>query len=534
MAYNMERLGVLGLLLLLLLACLIAQCDAWGFRRGRQFNGFLGSPSKMLSLYRTLDVEDMWFKQRLDHFQPADTRTWRQRYFVNEAYYRNDSRAPVFLMIGGEAEASKRWMREGAWIHYAEHFGALCIQLEHRYYGQSHPTPDLSTNNLAYLSSEQALADLSSFVEAMRVKYALADTQKWIAFGGSYPGSLAAWAREKYPQLIHGAISSSGPLLAQVDFKEYFEVVKASLASYKPACVEAVGRGFAQVEILLKHMIGQRNLDEKFKTCTPLKDSIENELDIANFFENLAGNFAGVVQYNKDNSPHATVTIDEICELMLNASMGPPVTRLGAVNALLLNQSDTKCLDYKYSKMVSDMKNVSWDSEMGKGMRQWTYQTCTEFGFYQTSENKSDTFGNRFGVDFFIKQCMDIFSDHMNSQFLDKAVLQTNRYYGALKPNTTQVLYVHGSIDPWHALGLYVSANSKTPTVYIEGEPSRSTSKLRYNDFSIYVTLAGTAHCANMYEPVQSDPPQLKEARNKILKYLAKLLDGYASSAKFI
>lgn len=45
------------------------------------------------------------------------------------------------------------------------------------------------------------------------------DNQKWIVFGGSYPGSLAAWAREKFPELIHGAISSSGPLLAKVDFK---------------------------------------------------------------------------------------------------------------------------------------------------------------------------------------------------------------------------------------------------------------------------------------------------------------------------
>ncbi|KAM8707884.1 hypothetical protein ACLKA7_014933 [Drosophila subpalustris] len=502
----------LSLLLLLTVVSLIAQGESLsGFRRGRQVDGFLGDPSKIATLQRALDVEDLWFEQRLDHFQSDETRTWKQRYFVNDAHYRNDSHAPVFLMIGGEAEATKKWMHEGAWIHYAEHFGALCIQLEHRYYGQSHPTSDLSTSNLAYLSSEQALADLASFVIAMKAKYNLADTQKWIAFGGSYPGSLAAWAREKYPSLIYGAISSSGPLLAQVDFTQYFEVVKASLASYKPDCVEAVQRSFAQVEILLRHMIGQRNLDEKFKTCTPLKDSIENALDISSFFENLAGNFAGVVQYNKDNSPHAKITIDEICDVMLNTTMGPPVTRLGAVNDMLLEQSKSKCLDYKYDKMIADMKNVSWNSETAKGMRQWTYQTCTEFGFYQTSEKKTDTFGDRFGVDFFIRQCMDVFSDRMNSKYLDQAVSKTNKYYGALKPETTNVLYVHGSIDPWHALGLYVSPNAKTPTIYIEG----------------------TAHCANMYEPAANDTPQLKEARNKILKYLSKLLDGYASFAKF-
>lgn len=43
-------------------------------------------------------------------------------------------------MIGGEGEATKSFMKEGAWIHYAQTYKALCFQLEHRYYGQSRPT----------------------------------------------------------------------------------------------------------------------------------------------------------------------------------------------------------------------------------------------------------------------------------------------------------------------------------------------------------------------------------------------------------
>lgn len=121
-------------------------------------------------------------------------------------------------MIGGEGEATAKWMVEGAWIDYAEHFGALCFQLEHRFYGKSQPFSDLSTKNLQYLSSQQALADLANFVENMNDKYKLPPSTKWIVFGGSYPGSLAAWMRLKYPHLVHGAMSASGPLLAQIDF----------------------------------------------------------------------------------------------------------------------------------------------------------------------------------------------------------------------------------------------------------------------------------------------------------------------------
>lgn len=63
-----------------------------------------------------------------------------QRYFTNEQYFdRNPD--TVFLMIGGEGEISPKWMVAGSWIEYAKEYKALCFQLEHRFYGKSHPTP---------------------------------------------------------------------------------------------------------------------------------------------------------------------------------------------------------------------------------------------------------------------------------------------------------------------------------------------------------------------------------------------------------
>lgn len=91
-----------------------------------------------------------------------------------------------------------------------------------------------------------------------------------------------------------------------------------------------------------------------------------------------------------------------------------------------------------------------------------------------------------------------------DTKTLGDSVDRTNIIYGALKPTTTNVLYVHGSIDPWHALGLTATnKNQPQPTIYIEG----------------------TAHCANMYEPSDSDFPQLKDAREEIVKFIEALLE---------
>ena len=97
------------------------------------------------------------------------------------------------------------------------------MQMSDRYYGQSKPTEDMSTMNMRYLSSRQGLEDLGHFVSAINTKNNLTNPT-WITFGGSYPGSLSAWMRLRFPHLITGSVSSSGPLFAKLDYLEYLQV----------------------------------------------------------------------------------------------------------------------------------------------------------------------------------------------------------------------------------------------------------------------------------------------------------------------
>ncbi|XP_063393399.1 putative serine protease K12H4.7 [Cydia fagiglandana] len=476
---------------------IIQAACALRFRLGRDKGGNLGAPHvENVELPKA-----QWFKQKLDHFSPADQRTWKQCYFVNDTFYNFSNPGPVFLMIGGEGPADPKWMVQGAWIDYAKKFNALCINLEHRYYGESHPTEDMSVKNLQYLSSSQALADLAYFIPAMNNKYKLAKGVKWIAFGGSYPGSLAAWLRLKYPHLVHAAVSSSGPLLAKVDFVEYFEVVIDALREKtgKDDCAYEVKQGHAEIVKLME--TNPTLIQHEFKVCQPFDRATANDLN--NFYDTLANNFAGVVQYNEDNRigsnpKYRNVTINTICNLLTEETARPSHMKLADFNSVILEVENQTCLDYSYDNMVQELRNITWSNE---GARQWMYQTCTEFGFYQTSTGTTPFFGDKFPVDFYIQQCQDIFGKKFNKKFVNAAAAWTNNYYGSLDISASRVVFVHGSVDPWHALGV-TTPRDNAPAIYIHG----------------------TAHCANMYPPSEKDLPELKAARVKIEQLLSEWL----------
>jgi hypothetical protein len=93
----------------------------------------------------------------------------------------------------------------------AERFGALVIQPEHRFYGESQPLPPpWSADDLELLTPQQALADTAVFIDARRVAHncSLRPGPNYcpvVTFGGSYPGFLSAMMRlrcNQEPQCI--------------------------------------------------------------------------------------------------------------------------------------------------------------------------------------------------------------------------------------------------------------------------------------------------------------------------------------------
>jgi serine protease 16 len=346
-----------------------------------------------------IDVTRWYNEQQLDHFSPEETRTWQQRYFVNDEFF--DGSGPVFLCVGGEgSELTPDVVKTGTvhcavMVELAKEIGGLILALEHRYYGESQPVPNLSTANLKWLTSRQALGDIAQFHGYICEKYHLKDNNRWITFGGSYPGMLAAWARIKYSDLIFAAVSSSAPVEAHYNMQGFNDVMAQSMGATivggSAQCVELIRQAFSDLGSLLSSIEGRQFLYDRFNLCTgeaesdPLKDPYD-QFQFLYYLStqdgiDLSGPLTGSlfpVQSNDPNCREVACSIEKVCsDFMLNNDLGEPIDRLASLWSLYAGENCTS-VDYQIATIAPllDTSLSSWPN------RSWQYQACNEFGFF--------------------------------------------------------------------------------------------------------------------------------------------------------
>lgn len=293
----------------------------------------------------TSHVQELYMDQRLDHFASYSTKdihelTFSQRYFYSAAnlqqqhdtenlhhrYIRGDTKNNqgnngnvfAFLCCGGEGPSLNKNVLvdsvhcTGDMIELASimknTFDASVhlFALEHRYYGKSYPkfkdgSSPVSNSNLRFLSSRQAISDIANFIEYAKVQYGLDDNVKWITFGGSYPGMIAAWSRLKFPHLIYGAVSNSAPVQVLLDFKGYNDVVSRALKDEmiggSNQCYDVVKSGHDEIALVLAKdtEFGKAQIATMFNLCGG-SDALSKKKNVASFlgdgvfFVNAQGN----------------------------------------------------------------------------------------------------------------------------------------------------------------------------------------------------------------------------------------------------
>ncbi|XP_045722042.1 thymus-specific serine protease [Mirounga angustirostris] len=438
-----------------------------------------------------------WLGQPLDPFNTSDRRSFLQRYWVNDQHWASQH-GPVFLHLGGESRLGSGSVMRGHPAALAPAWGALVIGLEHRFYGLSIPAGGLDVAQLGFLSSRHALADVASARLALARLFNVSTSSPWICFGGSYAGSLAAWARLKFPHLIFASVASSAPVRAVLDFSEYNEVVSRSLTSTavggSPECLAAASAAFAEVERRLRAGPGARAaLRAELGACSSLGRT-EDQAELLGALQALVG---GVVQY--DAQAGVPLSVRRLCGLLLegrsNGSRSAPYLGLRRAVQVVLHSLGQRCLSFSRAETVAQLK-VTAPHVSSVGERQWLYQTCTEFGFYVTCEDPRCPFSQLPALPSQLELCERVFG--LSASSIARAVAQTNSYYGGQTPGATQVLFTNGDTDPWHVLSVTRASG-----------PSESA-----------LLIPGASHCMDMAPKRPSDSPSLRLGRQSIFQQL--------------
>ncbi|KAK1020113.1 hypothetical protein LTR33_019213, partial [Friedmanniomyces endolithicus] len=159
-------------------------------------------------------------------YEPHSNGSYPMRYWFDATYYKPGG--PVIILQAGEAPATGRLpiLQKGILHQLAIATHGIGVVMEHRYYGTSMPTPDLSTENLRFLTTQQALADAAYFAQNIAFPglemYGdlTSKNTAYLGYGGSYSGAFNAFLRVQYPDVFWGTISSSGVTKAIYDYWE--------------------------------------------------------------------------------------------------------------------------------------------------------------------------------------------------------------------------------------------------------------------------------------------------------------------------
>lgn len=284
------------------------------------------------------------------------------------------------------------------------------------------------------------------------------------------------------------------------DFEQYAEVVgyalKNEVIGGSSKCLDAVAGGVTAVASALN--AGSREisaLPQALQPCT----TMNGPLDLAMYESAIFGALQGTVQYNLEASP---ITVAKVCKAAVSA--GPGVATAAAVMALFANQSapfEKRCLQSSWTDdMIAPLLNVTFDGT--SSMRQWIWQSCNEFGFFQTTVSPSKLNPFRPFVHNDIATvgktlCEEVYGF---SNYSGAATISANINYGGRSVITPGITFPNGDSDPWHALGVVDPADHWHDSC-VESRAGANCPKQRLGTDDVAVTINGTAHCRDMYAP---------------------------------
>lgn len=421
-----------------------------------------------------------YVKSYVDNFDPRNSTTYSQRYYVNKDGWNNKADAPIFLEIGGEGPIKAPPSGEDEIAVLAKQHGAIVIALEHRYYGISMPFTDLSLEHLKYLDDRQALEDVVHFIdfydEILHPDDHVAGNpkNKWVLFGGSYPGALASWIRTKYPHMSKCSVASSGVVEAIYEFTGFDGQIYDSSGEQ---CGNLLRLVTSKMESQVVQLSSRIALFARF--------GADSGYDIGDFFYYMADSGVMAIQYGHTN---------ELCGRLISASEAG-TDLIDAYEDYVMNWLNKTMNPYgadTYDRRV--MSSTKMPRKEDYISRQWQYQTCARFSWFQNAPKANSVRSAKYlPFSYFLGLCKAVFQVEM-----DPEVANVNNYYGGKKTMAPNVFYANYWQDPWHLASPDETLDTTTGSE------------------QVLVRCADCGHCQDMHPAKESDPAELKAVRERI------------------
>eukprot|EP00026_Physarum_polycephalum_P008424 Phypoly_transcript_08509.p1 GENE.Phypoly_transcript_08509~~Phypoly_transcript_08509.p1 ORF type:complete len:498 (+),score=83.60 Phypoly_transcript_08509:63-1496(+) len=428
------------------------------------------------------------YNQTLDHFNFfTQPQTYTQRYLVSTTYANADaSCSPMIFYTGNEGDIT--WFYNNSYFVtdvLASELNAVVVYAEHRYYGVSLPfgADSFTQTNVAYLTSEQALADYAQLIPILKGKYNV-----WgcpvIAVGGSYGGMLAAWFRMKYPNIADAALAASAPILqfegTGVTEEIYNEIITNDFAAANSQCPNAFREAFAASQ-----NASLSQLTSEFLLCSPL----DNTNDFVNWLVQGIGYMAMADYPYPANflEPMPAWPVNLACQKILDPAGGTILQRLNAAISVYYNfTGEVQCFNTSVF-MTSAASDVAWD-----------YQACTEMVFPISANGINDMFPPApFDLDQLTQYCQKTWGVTPRPDWIPT-------YFGGQNISAaSNIIFSNGQLDPWMGGGVTKTIN---PTLYA-------------------ILIEQGAHHLDLRAPNPLDPPSVIAARQMEIALLKKWLN---------
>ncbi|KAJ2990867.1 hypothetical protein NUW58_g2743 [Xylaria curta] len=497
-------------------------------------DGVLAHQRKRDSSREDLQYQAHYFQQKINHFPenglPFANKTFTQRYYFDSSYYRPVVRQVPFckgsaivrvgvtrLDVNTEIEGPSRFsnLQTGIIQILMEATHGLGVILENRYYGASYPFNTSTTDELAFLTTAQTIADNSYFAQNAAFPGISGDltapSTPWILYGGSLAGGQTAFSIKQYGDILYGGIASSAPIHNVLGYPEWYNPIQ----KYAPQdCVIRINNIVDKFDALVaknhtsaikqfKALFGLEVLTDHRDFASAIADPIGNPgFYLSNTWQELNWNssygsrdffyFCGNV--SNIDSPKEIATVDY---LMSKYTNGEPWVGLGGY-AGTQNQS-------------------AWADVTNSATRSYLYTSCAEQGAYIDAPKEGPSLLSRV-IDTSYEQqwCTWAFPEGKYNKIPPSPDLDLYNGFGDLNFTADRLAFIDGDQDVWNGLCYH------SPLAPLR----RQTSDLHPELF-----ITGAGHHWDSYGilNVETEPQFIREAHLWEIRTVKKWLREFGS-----